>query len=136
MLAPLEISFKGLESSRAVENKIAERATRLEKHFDRITHLRVVVAAPNKLAHKGQHYQIKLEISVPGSPPVIISEDPAGNNPQTDLLIAIRDAFETAERKLDQISDKKMAGARSERGRRRPAKVTNGVDADTADDVE
>jgi putative sigma-54 modulation protein len=136
MLAPLEISFKGLESSRSVENKIAERASRLEKHFDRITHMRVVVAAPNKLAHKGQHYQVKLEISVPGSAPVIISEDPAGNNPHTDLLIAIRDAFETAERKLDQISDKKMAGARSERGRRRPAKVSAEPADDTVEDID
>jgi putative sigma-54 modulation protein len=130
MLAPLEISFKGLESSRAVENKIAERASRLEKHFDRITSVRVVVAAPNKLAHKGQHYQVKLEIGVPGQGTVVISEDPAGNNPQSDLLIAIRDAFETAERKLDQISDKKSAAAvKAERGRRRPAKLPAEDDA-------
>ena len=128
MQAPIEISFKGLESSRSVENKIAERAARLEKHFDRITHLRVVVAAPNKVAHKGQRYEVKLEIGVPGGSPVIVSEDPAGNNPQTDLLIAIRDAFETAERKLDQISDKKMAGARAERGRRRPSKGKAGAE--------
>lgn len=123
MKTPLEISFKGLEKSRAVEAKVAERAERLERHFDRMTNIRVVVSAPNKLAHKGKHFEVKIEIGIPGGAPVIISEEPAGNDARSDLLIAIRDAFDAAGRRLDELSER-MGGTskRSERQRRRPAK--------------
>ena len=38
MNKPLEITFQGVEKSDAIEAKIAEKAAKLEKHFDRITH--------------------------------------------------------------------------------------------------
>ena len=107
MKTPLEISFKGLEKSRAVEAKVAERAARLERKFDRMTHVRAVVSAPNKLPHKGKHFEVKLEIGIPSGPPLIISEAPEGNDARSDLLIAIRNAF----------------AKKGERERRRPAKT-------------
>ena len=123
MKTPLEISFKGLEKSRAVEAKVAERAARLERHFDRMTHVRAVVSAPNKLAHKGKHFEVKLEIGIPGGAPVIISEEPAGNDARSDLMIAIRNAFDAAERRLDDVAERLSGSAKKvERQRRRPAK--------------
>ena len=35
---PLEITFQGVEKSDAIEDKIAEKSAKLEKHFDRIVH--------------------------------------------------------------------------------------------------
>ncbi len=67
MTTPLEITFKGLDKSDAIETKVAERVAKLEKHFDRMTYARVVVAAPHKHAHKGKSYEIKIEIGIPGS---------------------------------------------------------------------
>ena len=128
MKAPLEISFKGLDKSRAVEAKVAERATRLEKHFDRMTHVRVVVSAPNKLAHKGKHFEVKVEIGIPGGAPLIISEIPEGNDARTDLMIAIRNAFDSAERRLDEVAERLGGSAKkAERERRRPAKAVEEV---------
>jgi putative sigma-54 modulation protein len=129
MKTPLEISFKGLEKSRAVEAKVAERAERLERHFDRMTNVRVVVSAPNKLAHKGKHYEVKIEIGIPGGAPLIISEVPEGNDARSDLMIAIRNAFDAAERRLDDIAERLGGSAKkAERERRRPAKAAIEVD--------
>ncbi len=124
MKTPLEISFKGLEKSRAVEAKVAERAARLERHFDRMTNVRVVVSAPNKLAHKGKHFEVKVEIGIPGGAPIIISEEPEGNDARSDLMIAIRNAFDSAERRLDDLAER-LGGSskKAERERRRPAKA-------------
>ena len=77
MNTPLEISFKGLDKSAAVEAKIAEKAAKLEKHFDRMTHCRVVVSAPNKHAHKGKIYEIKIDIGIPEHAPVIVTHESA-----------------------------------------------------------
>jgi putative sigma-54 modulation protein len=122
MKTPLEIAFKGLERSRAVEAKIAERAVRLEKHFDRMTHIRAVVSAPNRLAHKSKQFEVKLEIGIPGAGPLVIAEAPEGNDARSDLLLAIRHAFDAAERRLDDVAEKMGGTSRAERGRRKPAK--------------
>jgi putative sigma-54 modulation protein len=124
MNTPLEISFKGLDKSTAIEAKIAERAARLEKHFDRMTHCRVVVAAPHKHSHKGKAYEIKIDIGIPGGAPLIVThESPVGGQAQEDLRVALRDAFDAAGRRLDDLVEKMNGAARAERGRRRPAKA-------------
>jgi ribosome-associated translation inhibitor RaiA len=122
MNTPLEISFKGLEKSRAVEAKVAERVVRLEKHFDRMTHCRVVVSAPNKHAHKGKSYEIKIDIGIPGSKPLIVTHVAAVANAAGSLQLALRDAFDAAQRRLDELHDKMDGAAKAERGRRRPAR--------------
>ena len=123
MNTPLEIAFKGLDKSRAIEAKIAEKAARLEKHFDRMTHCRVVVSAPNKHAHKGKVYEIKIDIGIPGSAPLIVTHETAVAQASESLQIALRDAFSAAERQLDEINDRLNGGAKTERARRKPSPV-------------
>ena len=120
MTTPLEITFKGLDKSEAIETKVAERVAKLEKHFDRMTHARVVVAAPHKHAHKGKNYEIKIEIGIPGTQPLIVRHTSAVGDAYEDLKIAIRDAFDAAQRRLDDVAERRGRAARSERGRRRP----------------
>jgi putative sigma-54 modulation protein len=124
MDTPLEISFKGLDKSTAIEAKITERAARLEKHFDRMTHCRVVVAAPHKHSHKGKTYEIKIDIGIPGAAPLIVTHESPVGQAQEDLRIALRDAFDAADRRLDELVDKKNGASRAERSRRRPVKLS------------
>ena len=124
MDTPLDISFKGLDKSAAIEAKIAERAARLESHFDRMTHCRVVVAAPHKHSHKGKTYEIKIDIGIPGAAPLIVTHEAPVGQAQEDLKIALRDAFDAADRRLDDLVDKKNGASRAERSRRRPVKLT------------
>lgn len=125
MNTPLEIAFKGLDKSPAIEAKIAEKASRLHKHFDRITHCRVVVSAPNKHAHKGKVYEIKIDIGIPEHAPIIVTHESAVGNATEDLAIALRDAFLAAQRKLDETVERMRGAAKSERGRRKPAGVAD-----------
>lgn len=123
MNKPLEITFQGVEKSEAIEAKIAEKAEKLEKHFDRLTHLRVVVAAPHRHSRKGKIYQIKIEIGLPDRAPVVITHEPDVNHAHEDLLTAIRDSFDAARRRLDDSAAQMSATAKAERGRRKPAPV-------------
>lgn len=120
---PLEIAFQGMEKSRALEAKIAERVVRLEKHFDRITHTRVVVAAPHRHSQKGKIYQIKIEIGIPDHAPLVITHEPVVSHANQDLQTAIRDAFDAARRSLDDMAEKISGTAKAERGRRKPSPV-------------
>lgn len=122
MDTPLEITFKGLDKSPAIEAKIKEKVSKLEHIFSRITHCRIVVAAPNKHAHKGKSYEIKIEIGIPDHPSLVLKHKSEVGNAQDDLQIALRDSFEIAKRRLGDIIKRLKTSARSERGRRRPMK--------------
>ncbi|MDX2307132.1 MAG: HPF/RaiA family ribosome-associated protein [Hyphomicrobium sp.] len=122
MDTPLEITFKGLDRSAVVERKITEKAAKLERIFDRMTHCRVVVAAPNKHAHKGKTYEIKIDIGIPDHAPLILTHEASVGSAQEDLHVAVRDAFDAATRRLDEMAEKIKGSAKAERGRRRPAR--------------
>ena len=123
MTIALDIHFHGLEKSDAVENKVREKVAKLQRHFDRMTACRVVLEAPHRNAAKAKVFQVKIEISVPSSKPIIINHEREGANAQDDLSLAIRDAFEAATRRVDEVGAKMADRAKSERGRRRPAPV-------------
>src|SRR5262245_11060672 len=123
MNKPLEITFQGGETSEAVEAKIAEKAAKLERHFDSLTHIRTVVSAPHRHSRKGKIYQIKMEIGIPDRAPVRITHEPEVSHANEDLLTAIRDSFEAAQRRLDDAAAQLTGIAKIERGRRRPSPV-------------
>ncbi len=124
MLTPLEISFHGLERSDAVEARIRERFSKLEQHFDRITHARVVVAAPARRAPLPKFFHVRIEIGVPGHAPLLVKHEPEANNAHTDPMLALRDAFAAAMRQVDDLVGRMDKPARRERARRKPAKLS------------
>ena len=126
MQTPVEIHFHGIEKSEAVEERVREKAAKLEKHFGRMTRCRVVLEAPHRSPQKPKAYQIKIEISLPRRQPIVVCHEREGSHANEELPLAIRDAFEAALRKVDDVGSK-IARPKLERGRRRPR--PNGQDS-------
>jgi ribosome-associated translation inhibitor RaiA len=120
MNTPVEIHFHGIEKSEAIEKRVREKVSKLERHFGRITRCRVVLEAPHRTPAKAKVYQIKIEIGMPRQQAVVISHEREGSHANEELPLAIRDAFEAAVRKIDGVASKLGERARLERGRRRP----------------
>ena len=120
MDAPVEIHFHGIEKSEAIEARVREKVSKLEKHFGRMTRCRVVLEVPHRSPAKAKVYQIKIEIGVPRRRPIVVSHERAGSHANEELLLALRDAFEAALRKIEGESTKMSQRTKLERGRRRP----------------
>ena len=75
MSTPVEITFNGVEKSEAIEARIAEKVTALERRFARMTHCRVVVEAPHRRSRLGKVFHVHIEIGVPGRAPLIVKSD-------------------------------------------------------------
>jgi len=120
-----EITFHGIEKSEAIENRVLEKVAKLERHFGRMTRCRVVVEAPNRGPQKLKSLQIKIEISLPRRRPVVVCHERTGSRAHDELPMAIREAFEAAQRKVDDMATKTGTRARLERGRRRPRPGTS-----------
>ena len=115
-----EIHFHGIEKSEAIEERVREKVSKLEKHFGRMTRCRVVLEAPHRSPQKPKVFQIKVEISLPRRQPIVVCHEREGSHAHEELPLAIRDAFEAALRKVDDVSRKVGARTKVERGRRRP----------------
>lgn len=97
MQVPLELSTRRITLSPALEAELRKRATKLERHYDRITSCRIAVERPSNHHNEGGPYRVRVDITVPGSELV-------ANKEAEDLNAAIRDAFEAAERQVEEFS--------------------------------
>ena len=103
---PLQVSFRNMEPSRAVEARVREKAAKLEQYFHHLTSCRVMVEAPHRHHHKGKIYHVSIEMGVPRKPELVVSNEHEENHAHEDVYIAIRDAFDAAQRQLRNYSEK------------------------------
>jgi len=97
MQVPLQITFRNFPRSEAVETRIREKAAKLEEFHPRITSCRVVVELRDRHHHQGKQFTVRLDIRVPGHELAIDSDH------DEDIYVAVRDAFDAAARKLEDV---------------------------------
>jgi ribosomal subunit interface protein len=105
MQVPLRIAFHNLECSESIKELIEERVAWLERYFDRITGCEVVVEAPHRHHRQGNLYQVRIDLTVPGSELVVNHEPPGKPETRTqheDLATTVRHTFDIARRKLEE----------------------------------
>ena len=100
MKLPLQVSFHNTDPAPAIEDAVRERAARLDRYCDHITSCRVVIDTPHKHHRKGNLYQVRLDITVPGYE-IAVSREAAGHEAAKHLPDAIKDAFSAADRLLE-----------------------------------
>ena len=66
MQTPLQITFQDIEPSEFIESRIREKVAKLERFYDRIVSVRVVVAAPHRSSNNGNAFNVRLDITIPG----------------------------------------------------------------------
>jgi ribosome-associated translation inhibitor RaiA/cold shock CspA family protein len=115
MKLPLQVVFRNMEESAAVEAKIRERAEQLERIYEHIMSCRVLVEAHHKHHHQGNLYHVRIDLKVPESE-IVASRDPAEHHAHEDVFVAVRDAFDAVRRRLEDY-------ARRRRGDVKPHEV-------------
>ncbi|MEG6508884.1 HPF/RaiA family ribosome-associated protein [Methyloligella sp. 2.7D] len=99
MTSTLQISYRDIEPSEAIESRIAEHAAKLDAFFSRSLVYDIVVEMPHRHHEKGNLYNVRIHISMPGRD---VNVDHAGrqDHAHEDINVAIRDAFDAARRQL------------------------------------
>ena len=100
MELPLQITFRHMDSSDTVAVRIRERAEELGRFFDRIMSCRVVVERQHPRRHQGNLFRVRVDLKVPGRG-IVVGRDPAAHHAHEDVYVAIRDAFDTTRRLLE-----------------------------------
>jgi cold shock CspA family protein/ribosome-associated translation inhibitor RaiA len=99
MKLPLQMTFRHMDPSPALEARIRVLAQRLDKFSDQIMRCHVIVEAPHQHQHQGQLFEVTIDLTVPGREFTIRRAHPA-DHAHEDVYVALRDAFRAARRKL------------------------------------
>lgn len=117
MILPLQISFRNMKPSAAVETRVREEVAKLETFHKTIMRCRVVVELPHKHRRKGDLYHLRIDLTVPGEE-IVVRHEPSlaaslrrvatekrsksaeAHAAHKDIYVVIRDAFKEARRQL------------------------------------
>src|SRR5258708_35021761 len=100
MQLPLQITFRDMEHSDPVEQYVRTKAAKLDTFDARITSCRVAIEMPHRHARHGEHYRVRIDITVPGGE-VVVGRVPGEKRAYEDLTAAIDAAFDDAGRRLE-----------------------------------
>ena len=102
---PLQVVGKATEVPEGVEALVAERFARLHRYHSQIQACRVTIEGHDAHHRHGGPYEVSLRLEVPG-PDIVVNRREA-----TDLRVAVRFAFDAAQRRLEDHFRRMRPGA-------------------------
>ncbi len=97
MQSQLQITLQDVPHSAALDERIREKVSKLEKMFPRLTACRVFISVPHHHQPHRRLFTVRLNIAVPGSEVVITRDN------HEDVYVLLRDAFVAARRELESV---------------------------------
>lgn len=102
MNTPVQISFHNLPHSTVIETGIHEAVSRLEAIYDRIMSCRVIIDQPHRHHKEGNHFQVRIDVKVPGRE-LVIKREPGANLAYSELDAVIHEAFDEMQQQLEEF---------------------------------
>jgi cold shock CspA family protein/ribosome-associated translation inhibitor RaiA len=112
---PLQIAFHNVEPSEAIAKQVRARAAKLDTFADRLTGCRVVIEAPHQHHRRGNQYQVRIDLTLPGGEIAVSRERPA-HAQSRNLGVALRDAFNSARRQLEDYVRRQRGAVKAHEG--------------------
>lgn len=105
MSTDFQIVFHNIDQSDAVIDNVNKRIEKLRRFSNDIMGGRVVLDSPHNHQNKGKVYSVTLEIRT-ANRDIVVNQDQHDNHAHEDMYVAIRDAFNAAERQLKSVDKK------------------------------
>jgi ribosomal subunit interface protein len=99
MQAPVEIQFRNMDASEAVEAAARESVAKLEKLASTLVSCRVTIEAPHRRHQQGNLYTVSVDLRYAGGE-AVANRAPAAKHAHEDVYVALRDAFDAVRRQL------------------------------------
>ncbi len=96
-----QVVFRHIEPSGAVSANIDEHVAKLEKLYDRIMACQVVIEEGQRRHQQGNLFCVRVSLKVPDEE-LVASRTPDKHHSHEDVYVAIRDAFESIRRQLEE----------------------------------
>ena len=114
MQLPVNITYRGIDKSEAIDQLVLEKAARLEKFCD------VAIEQPNHAHQKGNPFRVRIDVTVPPGHELVAEEKGMDNGSYAPLTKVIHDAFKTMERELRRVVEKQRHEVKTHAADRSP----------------
>ena len=115
MKLPLQITFRHMESSPALEARIRQLAARLDRFSAHIMNCHVIVEAPPRHPHQGGLFEVRIDLTVPDKEIAVRRSHPLHHSHE-DAYVALRDAFRAVRRQLEDYERERQGPAKAHAG--------------------
>jgi len=100
METPVQVTFHDVPVSDEIERMCWRESEKLERYHGQITGCHVLIAQPHRHHRKGNLYDIRVSVVIPGGE-VVVNRTPREHASDERIELAIREAFDTARRRLE-----------------------------------
>jgi cold shock CspA family protein/ribosome-associated translation inhibitor RaiA len=100
MQTRLQITFRRMAPSPALEARVRSRVEELDQVFDRIIACRVTIAATTRRRQQGTLFEVRADLTLPGRE-IVVGRDPGVDHAHEDAHVAVRDTFDALRRRLE-----------------------------------
>ncbi|MEW6494470.1 MAG: HPF/RaiA family ribosome-associated protein [Cyanobacteriota bacterium] len=105
MQVPLEVTYRDVEKTEALETLVREKVAKLEQVCDRLNSCRVAIEKIHDRPSSGSPYRVRIDMTVPGQE-LVAESNPGEGIQYIEVQPVIRDAFDAARRQLQEISER------------------------------
>ena len=62
---PLQITFRDIPASEAIETKIRQQVEKLNRFYQRLIRCQVIIEVPHRHQRQGKIYHVRIDLTVP-----------------------------------------------------------------------
>lgn len=105
MDVPLEISFRNIEKTKAIEDLIRKKADKLEQICNHLVSCHLAIEKLQQHHKSGNPCRVRIDIRVPPRHELVITCESREGDMHDALNIVLRKAFHTSHRQLQKLLD-------------------------------
>lgn len=106
MQVPLEITYRDVEKTDALEALVHEKVAKLEQVCDHINSCRVAIEKRHDGPKSGSPYRVRIDLTVPPGHELAAVKNPGEGEQYAAIETVIRSAFEAARRQLVELTER------------------------------
>jgi ribosomal subunit interface protein len=106
MNIPLQLTFRHMPASEAIEAYVRAKADKLDRFGVRISRCHVVLDVPHRHQSHGRAYRVQVDLHLPGRE-IVVSRSSENDERKQDAYAAIDVAFDELERQVDDYVSKR-----------------------------
>jgi ribosome-associated translation inhibitor RaiA len=106
MQVPLELTYRDVEKTEAIDTLVRDKAARLDDVFANLISCRVAVERPQKAQRTGNAFRVRIEVTAPPGHDLVVRREPTDNDMHTPLSTVLIDAFKAMRRQLEELRER------------------------------
>lgn len=103
---PLEITYRGVQKSEAIENLVHRQMSRLERVGQHIVSASVAIEQPHQHQRTGSKYRVRIRLLIPPRHEIAVEHKSTEGDLHEPLPKVIRETFEAARRQVQELRER------------------------------